>query len=341
MYEFLEREIDSSRFDKLIEIVRNGECALFTGAGLSKPLGYRIWDEGIKVFNEQNPCLSQIAGFSEMDISNLSSQNIIDKCKDKLGSAYYDFLKKEFGRDGKQRHHTNLYTLWKTNFREYITTNFDATLYDHREDCNKLVSYPSDALEYYNERTLYYLHGRAFIVDGETEEVLKYYLNNLVYGEQSYEEAYKEEKAFEPFIYKLLGKCSILFVGFSMKDVDFKNLFENIRYRLLKSHDKISNHPGKEIAALKEHFIFLPYPVDNKLGDEKKYKTAIKQFTDFEEELYKVKISVISYKISAHDITEHSNLNLALSYLKDQTPNITMPKLTELGSKPFDLNQGH
>ena len=58
MYDFLARNIDSQRFDELLNIISKGNCIAFVGAGLSRPLGYRVCDEGITESSSPEPTLS-------------------------------------------------------------------------------------------------------------------------------------------------------------------------------------------------------------------------------------------------------------------------------------------
>lgn len=334
MYDFLERDIDSQKLDELIGIIQQGDSVVFTGAGMSKPLGYRAWEEGIISIDDSRPGLVTLSGLTENDIKDLQLNEIIDKCKSKLGEKYFEFIEQEFGGTDKIKYHGNLFLIWKSNFRHFITTNFDPSLYDNREDnCANLVTYPSHDIEIQNQRTIYHMHSRAFITPFENEETLAYYLKCIVYGKSAYDEAYGDESEIEIFIYKLIKNYSVLFVGFSMNDEDFKSTFEKMRRKWNYAQNKINQHPLRVKQEVKKHFILLPFPQKVDYKTEEDYQDEVNKFARKETELSDINIFVIGYK--KQNPIEHVGLNKALSQIKDRAPFNVLHALGELGIQQY------
>lgn len=339
MFEFLQRNIDNDRFEQLILAIKNNKCVAFTGAGLSKPLGYRVWEEGIIEGDNKTKTLIQLAGISKENAREKLLPDLIDECKKILGEKYYEYLISEFGRNNKKKFHQNLYFLWKSNYQHFITTNFDASLYDQREDCKNIRTYPSPDLKIMNERTLYYLHGRAFSLIDESEGTLKYYLENLVYGKSSYFEAYDNqngEGAIELFIYSIIQKFSMLFIGFSMKDEDFKNTYKQMKEKGDRYLKKINRHPQREKELLNVQYILYPYPYKTIYMSDKDYEREIISFEYTEKQLTEINVSVVAYKQMGP--LEHRGLSQALEYIMDAAPFKKKVELSELGTRAYDLN---
>ncbi|MFA6978573.1 MAG: SIR2 family protein [Ignavibacteriaceae bacterium] len=337
MFDFLERDTDCQRFEQLLSTIKHDKCIAFTGAGLSKPLGYRVWEEGICGTDDDHPTLIQLAGVDNDKAKNKSLPDVIDECKIILNEKYFEFLLNEFGRINKAKHHPNLFSLWKSNYKHLITTNFDASLYDNREDCENIVTYPSKELKIQPKRTLFYLHGRAFITNSEKAETLNYWLENLVYGKLSYLEAYDPQNgdgAIGFFIYSIIQAFSILFIGFSMKDEDFKNTYKQMKDRWDRYIRKINQHPQREKESINGQYILYPYPLKSEYISDKDYSHQVESFEYWEQLLNEINISVIAYK--KMDKEEHKGLSLALEYIMDEAPFKNKVELSELGIQAFD-----
>jgi SIR2-like domain len=268
----------------------------------------------------------------------LSLPNVVDICQDILKNKYFDFLLNEYGRDiNKIKHSTSLMLLWKSNFSHIITTNFDPSLYDNIENCEKLRTYPSGDLEINKERTLYHLHGRAFIVPGETNDTLNYYLKHIIYGKQSYYDAYDDKNGnglIDSFIFSLIKKYTIFFVGYSMNDDDFSAAYGKLKRKWDLSLSKINEHPQKPFITPIEHYILLPYPRKDNEMKPTDYETEKKKFELKEKILLDINIKTIAYKEEEFDT--HIGVLKSLEYILDKAPFASLNILTELSTETFD-----
>ncbi|MBN1217254.1 MAG: SIR2 family protein [Candidatus Lokiarchaeota archaeon] len=340
MKEFFARDIDLIKYNELLENIRKDECVVFTGAGLSRPLGYRDWEDGILNGTKDNQSLTQLARFRKGLNKDKKLPEIVDECKKKLKEEYYSFLENEFGRKGKDKHHINLFYLWKANFQHYLTTNFDATLYDCREECSdEIFTYPNE-FEIHKKRALYHLHGRAYLQDDNDTSPLKYYLEELVYGAEAYTKAYDENGngLIENFIKDIIKMYSILFVGFSTNDEKFLDMFKKMNIRWEQAIDILNRNPKREKVKKRRHYILLNYPykkiISNVYEDENEniYDEDIKKFKEKETELKKINIDIIAYK---NEENSHINLEKILEDIKIKAP-WKIIKTYEHGLKSFD-----
>lgn len=318
MYDFLERDIDCKRFDELMHSTRQGKSIAFVGAGMSRPLGYRIWDEGIIESESKEPTLIQLAGIPKDLAIQKPLIKVVDDCRDILKEKYNEFIIKEFGNVNKDKYHLNLILLWKSNFKHIITTNFDSSLFDNWEECNDMLTYANDKLQLRSNRTLYHIHGRVFIRPKEDQDIQQHLIKNIIYGLKSYTEAYDDEKgngAIENFLYNVVSNYSILFVGFSMKDEDFKRTLEKINKRQTRYLSILNQRPKIENAEDIKHYIFLAYPRRNDNEKEDVYEKEKEKFEYNEDKLSNNNIYVISYKKESQET--HKGITKILGHIKE------------------------
>lgn len=337
MYDFLVRDKDSERFDELLNVIARKKCIAFVGAGISRPLGYRVWEEGIIQSQSKDPTLIQLANIPLEEVKDKELPDLIDECKGILGERYFDFLVKEFGPVDKERRHLNVTSLWKANFQHYITTNFDQSLYYNREYCENIVTYPSDNLRLLDKRTLYHIHGRAYKLEQESDDTFKHYLTNIVYGRDSYINAYDDQNGnglIEAFIFEIIRNYSLLFTGFSMSDKDFSTVYEKMNKRWRNALELIAQHPQRITNNQNSHYILLPFPKSSEYSDLKIFEEAVKKFIATESEFEKIQLKVIGYL--KNDNFEHYGLNKALEFIMDRAPFAKIKKLMEYGIQTFD-----
>ncbi|MGD0038595.1 MAG: SIR2 family protein, partial [Bacteroidota bacterium] len=124
-------------------------------------------------------------------------------------------------------------------------------------ECKDVITYPEIMLK--GDRTLCHIHGRAFLLDGEDPIVEKYHLRNLVYTKDGYKAAYEDEKEIETFLYEITRKHSLVFLGFSMNDENFRRTFNAIIGARTRKNKRKAGIMGVAPSEL-PNFVFLDVP---------------------------------------------------------------------------------
>lgn len=301
---------------------RNNTVA-FVGAGISRSLGYRTWNDGIYGEEDRNPGLLKLSKktikeFKESKVSPDDLPLIVDFCKAKMSPMeYYNFLRSEFGVRREIDQTMNTVLLWQINFKHLITTNFDPTLYDsgYHFNLQETITFPHPNINLTDERALIYIHGRAFLIDGDNEPI-NYFLQNLVYGRESYDKAYIIKKEIEYFIYSILKDNHLVFIGFSMDDEDFKRMFDKVIQAKNAHEEDLQQRYGNDPIDRKKVFIIGE---ESELNQQIINPRSADSLEKKRDSLKKMGINVISYR---NNDEYHKELSIILTFLKNKAPNV-------------------
>src|SRR3990172_386500 len=164
-------------------MIKDGNCIVWVGSGLSKSAEYPDWKETIRKLCDK--CEVTLLSKSEEE----SPDKLIDKaeeCKKADIDAYHNTLADLFGRQPVSTRFA-YQSLMKLPFKAYVTTNFDPLLSETGaiEEYGKLYYYPCFPPELGNSHPIVYLHGHAR-PDNQAMG------DNLILARSDFDEAYED-----------------------------------------------------------------------------------------------------------------------------------------------------
>jgi len=229
-------------WNHLISQIKNKRCTPFIGAGASfpwLPLGSQIaqdWAQQYEYPLEDNGELDKVSQF----VGILNDDEMFPKmelCNIITGVIPPDFTKY---KDSPYA------ILSKINFPIYITTNYDKFMEEALKNIGRISDSEycrwNEAIEFAGENSLfldsdykptesrplvYHLHGSIDVPQSIvlTERDYIYFLINLS----------KDERLLPTAIRKALASTSLLFIGYSLGDINFRVIFQGIM-SIVKPH---------------------------------------------------------------------------------------------------------
>lgn len=342
--DYIPRTEDIVKFNSLVKLINTNSCVAFVGAGVSVNKGYRSWNNLIydqSIIGSPRGLL-EAAGVPSKEIKHLKTYSqIMDYCKARMGrNDFVDFIKIEYARKSSEISENHA-LICKTNFTHIITTNFDPCLYDNAEslipEIPDLKTFGANPLEFNEHKTLFHLHGRAFIIENEDDLKLNNLIDSLVFGELSFNEAYVDGFEISSFLYRVMQKFKLFFIGYSMNDEVFNNtttVITKAYIKFLKDFTKLNSL--KEINPILG-FILLAYPLEayEKLNskasglEEKEKNKLLQQIENFKSEekrLMDMGLQVIAYNKIDNNF---NGLTAVLQLIKNDAAMVSL-------SKPFE-----
>ena len=241
--------LGSNEWSSLLARIKAGKCTPFLGAGVNAgilPLGGEIaktWATAYDFPLDNTTDLAKVAQFLAVQFDASRPKEMI-----------LDNLDQSEGAFNFNDESAPLNVLAKLPFKVYITTNYDHLLFKaiehHGRSSGRKPSYdfcrwsealrPTDSDKKSFEPTqvnplIYHLHGEKFHPDSIvlTEDD---YLDFLIRMSRSFSEdrlGRRPGEAFlPPHIQEAITGSSILFVGYSLADIDFKVLFRALKENL-------------------------------------------------------------------------------------------------------------
>ncbi len=182
-------------------------------------------------------------------------------------------------------------------FKQIITTNFD-TVFDRIIEFNntndrKELIYPVIKASNFTGKVITYLHGKVSS-------------DYVIFREEEYLNAYRNSKIkiIENFLRDIITSKSLLFIGFSFNDEDFKSLLTRLIDEVNYEKRTLEATYGRTIDGLKLNNIYVIYSSDevteekfkNNKIDIKTYETEFSQLFEVKringKNIYKLKESV-------------------------------------------------
>lgn len=207
--------------DRLGTAAGRGELSLFVGAGASIPLGLPSWETLVASLEKA------VGGAGSGDLYVRAGQ-----AREKNPSRYADELKGTFAVEQHAVVHALLANL---NTGRVVTTNYDnalelALVGDHGHDTFRVMTrqVPDGGRPW-----LLKLHGD--IADPET----------IVLTNDDYDRLRERSPALYGVVSTLMLTSTLVFVGFSLKDRDFKTVAEEVQQVLLQAQGPIDGGPGQ------------------------------------------------------------------------------------------------
>lgn len=206
----------------LIERLKNGDCALFVGAGLSIPCGLPSWGGLLRELIDEVKKLpfetkEQVADYEKMIEDSNKYLTLASDLKEILGPKFFDYVKKRF-TDGSLRPNQNHDLVVKLPFKFVITTNYDQLI-----DQTYAFTYRQlpAILTYSMSRDIAYKiwNNEYFILKAHGD--ININSEGIVMTENDYREIIYRNPGFQSALQVLFSTKSILFLGTSFSDIDF------------------------------------------------------------------------------------------------------------------------
>lgn len=193
---------------------RNNKLVIFVGAGVSMSSGYPSWTELIKDFADG---LGYDMSYSSFDELLRIPQYYYNARKEK---EYYDVIYNKFDIKSEPNNIHNL--ILELNPAHIITTNYDDLI---ERAANKkgmfydVVAKDSDLAYSVNNKMIIKMHG-----DLKNK--------NIVLKEDDYMSYFNNFKLIQNYIKSLISTHVVLFVGYSVSDVNLKYIFQWVKETL-------------------------------------------------------------------------------------------------------------
>lgn len=206
--------------DFLAEELAREKLVIFVGAGVSKNSGLPSWQELVKVFAKK-------LGINKSYFSPEETLQIPQIYYDKFSKIqYYEVLQDLFN----ETYETNSIhkTLKEMNISHIITTNYDELI---EKELNDSKEY--DVIG--KEEELAYSKSTKMIIKMHGD--LKY--RNIVLKKEDYDDYEKNFPLISTYVKSLFTTNTIMFIGYSLNDVNVKNIMEWISNILNEDFRKV------------------------------------------------------------------------------------------------------
>jgi hypothetical protein len=203
---------------ELVRALRNGSCVLFVGAGLSSGAGLPGWDNLIgQIRQELN--VAPDAGVDHLDLAQWY--------REQFGKARLaELLRTTFGGDGTPT--LAHYLLMALTKRLVITTNYDHLM---EQTLVALKRHPKRVVA--QEDVVHTGGAGVYVVKlhGDTDEA-----ERIVLSRDDYHSFFEERPALALLLEGLLLNQTFFFVGYSLRDPNFQQVFSRIARMLSDAH---------------------------------------------------------------------------------------------------------
>jgi hypothetical protein len=209
----------------LVRYIQQKRCVVFAGAGLSAGAGLPTW-KGLLIKGIEELIGSLPEGeLHQEELRRLVDYGklleVADFCKEKLGSAYHQFLTEQVRGDQAQLPATHK-VLMQLPFSAWVTTNYDKLL--ERAYSDVKGGFPK-TLTHKDTEAL----GRLLFDDGPF--ILKAHGDidrpeTVVLTSRDYSDIIHANPAFNEIFSGLMLTKALFFVGYSLSDPDFRLLLE-------------------------------------------------------------------------------------------------------------------
>jgi len=268
----VEKESDSNNiaFEQLIKAIKSNIVFAFIGAGSSKKLGYPLWEELIGILEETVKTkgtsidLQLYKNNRDHEKDPLWYVEILKSCLDE--SEFYLVINERFKpkRNNWKPFHQKLMQI---PFRHYITTNYDTVLehasyslsqsiesfcWNDREILRKFFQNLNDPRSQ-DTRYIFHIHG---IYDKK---------DSIILTERDYMRLYFEEELAGKILWSIISSFKILFIGFSMSDLDLLSIFRKARWEFGRGaprHFAIVEENNVEARITKRIYLRDKYGID-------------------------------------------------------------------------------
>ncbi len=265
----------------LVDMVRQGKCVLFVGAGLSMQAGLPSWKGLMKSLVEAQ---TNLYDEQRRELEKLLSQEkyleLAEFCKSRNLSEYVRVLEDKIKGANAQPTETHR-KIFQTPFAAIVTTNYDKLLERAYglENPGKLANVRNHSEADALGKLLF--NGGTFILKshGDIDRP-----STIVLTSKDYQKLIHENRAFASVFAAILLTRVVLFVGYSLNDPDFRLLLERplrdfeglvpSRYALMTGMGRIESDVLMQTSGIQ----VIPY--DNKDGTHKEVGEFLDQLQE-------------------------------------------------------------
>jgi hypothetical protein len=209
----------------LLSYVRQRKCALFVGAGLSRPAGYPGWGELMRLVVGET---GRLARMSTTELEALLEAgkfaDVADQCRELLGRTWFSkVLRRHLAQDRQPPEATHR-AIVQTPYACIVTTNFDTLLEDAYGLWSEVgVPKAPTGVGLGRQGTLL-LDGAFFVLKahGTIHDDA-----SMVFTTEDYRRFIHQNAAFTAMMSAILLSHAILFVGYSLSDPNFRLLLDS------------------------------------------------------------------------------------------------------------------
>lgn len=208
--------------EELLEYLKNKNCSLFVGAGLSISSGFPTWpkmlEELIKVMGTlPYDTSSQKADYEKMLTDSNKYLMIAEDLKSLLGKKFNEYLEKRFADPSLKPNHNHQF-ITEIDFQFIITTNYDKLL-------EKAYAYPKQLFPAVLTNTMsrdiaYKIWNKEFFIVKAHGDV-NIRKDEIIMTEKDYRDIMFKNPGFQSALQVMFSTKSIIFVGTSFTDPDF------------------------------------------------------------------------------------------------------------------------
>lgn len=202
----------------LKKAINNDKLVVFAGAGVSKDSGIPLWNELIE----------EVKGYLNEDIIEKDPLKIAQILYNEKGEKEYNDIIKKCLFNRKENYNPIHEILFELNPQHIITTNYDNFFEKVIENKGLPFSVVSKDID------LPYAEHKNLLVKYHGDFDNK----NIVFKETDYLEFSKNNTLKEIFVKSLFSNKVILFVGYSVGDINLKLLIREIQFILTKHHQR-------------------------------------------------------------------------------------------------------
>jgi hypothetical protein len=217
-------ETSQHDYETLLKVVEGGECAVFIGAGLSKPIGYPSLQDLLHEMATE----AEISDLVGKEVDNHWSEDF-QVIKNALGrERYRGCLRKIFDHTKRNvPYNPILINILNIPFCAFVTTNYDpclelATMVLPTTFMRNTYSYPNSPTTKLTGKHIFHPHG---YIDPQNPDSV----TSIILSQDEFIDAYDVTMATSTFFRALFWDLDILFVGFGWNDIEILSSLEKTK----------------------------------------------------------------------------------------------------------------
>ncbi len=310
-------------FDALLHAMRNDECVLFVGAGLSAGTGLKSYFELIK----------QMASDLGEELGNKDQQSYLDLAqwfREHSPGEMGNLIAHLFGsRNTISRPSLSHYLLLSVAVRYVITTNYDdlleRTLIALRRFPVKVITDAEIAKTGRKDGAFVIkMHGDAIHCKGKDDAE-----DGIVVSRDDYDQFFTRKPMMASLLEGLLLNKTFLFVGYSLRDPDFRQIYAKIAHTLKQAKQPafaITFEPLSELA-IKQWNNKQVYPISiSGETDEEKVFHLVCLLDHIAEKVAGNTHLWLTPRLDSHIVEDHAMLEQTLRNVGEQLCRELAPK---------------
>ncbi len=241
---------------EIYQAIRSERLVVFVGSGVSRNSGLPTWSgliEKMRTLLDIPETPKELDNFLSTENYLTIAQYFYDQYKE---SEYQKLIKKELGKSAKSNPIDDM--IFKLKPRHIVTTNYDRLLEESAENFQKNSQYRYIPIIYDND----FIHSPGLFEIPSPRYIIKLHgdikkLDSIVLKEEDYLHYELSRPLMSTFLKALLADHSFLFIGYSLRDYNIKQIIEWINY-ISKKNDKKTRgtkKSNKENNKRKHYFI--------------------------------------------------------------------------------------